>query len=725
MIDVNSLDFPIVRVIPQFLKDFEQEHTLILKAETGAGKSTILPLALIDYAKKLHQKIIMLEPRRLAAKSIAQRMADLLNEPLGKTVGYSIRFESAKSEETIIEVVTEGILTKMLVTDPELTEYCTVIFDEFHERSIHADLGLALAKSLQQKKRNDLKLIIMSATFNEDNLAASLKAHVIKSAGRSYPVTIKYAGEQSGGLIEETIAHQIITASKQQQGDILVFLPGQGEILKVHELLRNQLNDVLVCPLYGQLPWHKQQRAILPDNSGRRRVVLATSIAETSLTIEGIKIVVDSGLGRNSIYNPKNGLSGLVTEAISQDEADQRSGRAGRLVPGICYRMWSESAHMIKKPHRTPEILVNDLSPLLLDLYAKNISDTQALFWVTPPPIDKIYEAEKLLTQLEAISNNAITVLGKEMNLLPCHPRLAHMLKHELANDNLALATDIAALLEEKDTFYRELGADLSSRIDRLHALRAENRLSKPLKRIEKVAKRYRELIKIEADNSQVDAQSVGFLLALAYPDRIATAKRGNNAQFQLANGAIAAVGHKDELAHESWLTVASMDARQGLGKIFLAAPLNPTDLKPLIKNTETPVWDYDNDAFELNEELRIGNIILSSEFIDDDLDQQEKKQAVINAIQTDEEHELLRPEASFEAFCQQINTLRIAYPDEGFPAMSVMYLKKLVSIWLPDSIIEEEDIITALLGLDLTAIGKNMLTDRQQEVFNSEDLSV
>ncbi len=688
MIDLHSLDFPIVAILPDFLAAFEAENTLILKAETGAGKSTILPLALLEYANKKQQKVIMLEPRRLAAKSIAKRMADLLGEPLGKSIGYSIRFESAKCADTLIEVVTEGILTRMLVSNPQLDGYCTVIFDEFHERSIHADLGLALSRSLQQKTRPELRIILMSATLNEDYLTNHLKATLIKSAGRSFPVEINYIGAQSEGLIEETIAYQILTAEKTHDGDMLVFLPGQGEINKVWDIIKGKLKEAKVCPLYGQLPWNKQQRAILPDQDGKRRVVLATSIAETSLTIEGIKIVIDSGLGRHSVYNPKTGLSSLITESISKDEADQRSGRAGRVAPGICFRMWSEAEHWQKRAHRIPEILVNDLGPLLLDLYAKGISQTHELFWVTPPPIDKIIEAEKLLTELEAVEHGTITTLGKAMNQLPCHPRLAHMLQHPLAQEHIALATDLAAALEEKDTFYQVYGADITARLALLHELRAENRLSKPLKRIEQVAKSYRELLKVEADNTAVDTYTAGLLLSMAYPDRIATAKRGNNAQFQLANGAIAAIGHKDDLANESWLSVASMDARQGLGKIFLAAPLNPKDLMPLVKTFETTYWDYDNDTFEIREELKIGHIILKSEPIDDEPDANKKKQAVITAITQDEEGELLQESTAFDALIKRIEAKRKQFPDQGWPEMNRLFLRRLAKLWVTDEMI-------------------------------------
>lgn len=722
MPDILSLDFPIVKVLPDFLKAFEQENTIILKAETGAGKSTILPLALIERAKATGEKIIMLEPRRLATKSIAKRMADLLGEELGETVGYSIRFESARSESTLIEVVTEGVLTRILVDNPDLKGYSTVIFDEFHERSIHADLGLALTRAIQQKSRPDLKVIIMSATLNEDYLAKSLKAKVINSKGRSFPVTIHYVGESADrSVIEDSVAHQIIKAAKSLEGDILVFLPGQGEIMKVQELIKGKLKNIKILPLYGQLAWHKQQQAILPDSEGKRKVVLATSIAETSLTIEGVKVVIDSGLGRHSIYDAKKGLSRLVTEPISKDEADQRSGRAGRISEGICFRMWSEIEQKNKRPHRLPEILVNDLSPLLLDLYAKHINidnNQDQLFWVTPPPSDKLIEAKKLLNSLEAIENDKITDLGSAMNQLPCHPRLAHMLKHPLAKENLALATDLAAILEEKDTFYQQYGADISARIAILHQLREEKRLSKSLKKIEKIAKSYRNLLSIEVDNSEVDSFAVGFLLSLAYPDRIATAKRGNNAQFQLANGAIAAIGHKDDLASESWLAVASMDARQGLGKIFLAAPLNPKDLMPLVKSSENCYWDIHEDNFELREEMSIGSIILKSEFIDDEPDLSEKREAVIRAIQ--QEDDLLHNSDEFEFFCKEIETLRNDSPDEGWPEMNLNFIKRLANKWVSEELVNQSNLAERLDNLNLKEIGIALLTEKQRKAYSS-----
>lgn len=717
---IESLDFPIVKVLPDFKAALETEKTLILNAETGAGKSTILPLSLIDVAKTQGKTIIMLEPRRLAVKSIASRMADLLGEEVGETIGYSIRFESRKSDSTLIEIVTEGILTRMLVSDPLLSNYCMVIFDEFHERSIHADLGLALTRALQLKERPDLQIILMSATLNKSALASALKAKVINSSGRTFPVDIYYVGEAMETFEATTIAHQIKEALKKHEGDLLVFLPGQGEIKDVFQLLKHQVRNAQIVELYGQLPWHKQQRAILPHPEGKRKVVLATSIAETSLTIEGIKVVIDCGLGRHSLYDPQIGLSRLVTSPISKDEADQRSGRAGRLSSGICYRMWSATEHEYRPDHRTPEILVNDLAPLKLDLYAKGISQAHSLYWLSPPPLDKLMEAEELLEQLEAIQAGKITNLGKEMHALPCHPRLAHMLKHKLSQKNLALATDIAALLEEKDTAYKLFGADLSPRIEQLRKLRAEKRLSKGQKKIEKIAASYRKILQIEVSDEAIDPYEIGFMLSLAYPDRIASAKRGNNAQFQLANGAIAAIGHKDGLAAEAWLSVAAMDARQGLGKIFLAAPLNPKDLSPLVKQEVSPYWDFEEDFFELRTEIKIGRIILKSEPIQEEVDHEDYREAILKALKFQGE-DILHISDEFESFSQQINLLRRLHPSEAWPEMGIDYIKSLTPIWTEALEIPHENTFQFLHALNLIDIGKSLLTPSQLQKLSEE----
>ncbi|WP_375577594.1 ATP-dependent helicase HrpB [Marivirga tractuosa] len=706
-LDLSQINLPIVEILPEVVQKIKEEQNLILNAEAGAGKSTIIPIALLEILQNEKQKIIMLEPRRLAAKSIAQRMAQLIGEEVGKTIGYRIRFETRISDQTKIEVVTEGILNKMMDSDPELKDVALIIFDEFHERSIHADVALALARYTQQNSRPDLKLLIMSATLDQALLAKALNAKVVASKGRQFPVNIDYAGNLDQRLLAELTAEQVKKALKDDEGDILVFLPGQGEILAVQDLLRKSKAKAEIYPLYGQLAWHKQWAAIQPHPQGKRKIVLATSIAETSLTIEGIKVVIDTGLKKNSIFDPNTALNSLKTQSISQDEATQRAGRAGRLAPGKCYRMWTKEDQNIKPSHRLAEILFADLANLKLDLAARNIHQSNRLFWLTPPPLDKLIYAENLLIQLEALNEDkSITEIGKQMHQLPCHPRLAHMLVK--STENLSLAIDLASLLEEKDPLYKKAGADISERIQLLRTLRKEKRLGRNFQKIEKIAQSYRSLFKIEEENQEIDPYAIGFLLAMAYPDRIASAKRGNNAQFQLSNGSIAAIGHKDELADESWLTVANMDARGGMGKIFLAAPLNPKDLMPLVKNKRNVTWDFDEDEFAVSQDLSIGNITLKREELEDEPSLEDKRAAIIKAIQLHYD-EILNAD---DEFLNYIEELKEQKEDSEYANFNLAYLGITAEKWLPEGIENEVDIVKSLQKISLTSILKELLRD-------------
>ncbi|MEM6736345.1 MAG: ATP-dependent helicase HrpB [Bacteroidota bacterium] len=609
----QSIDLPIVEILEEVKSQLRNESTLIVHAPPGAGKSTLLPLSLLDAVWLNGQKIVMLEPRRLAAKSIATRLAELLGEKVGNTVGYRIRFETQVNHQTRIEVVTEGILTRMLHQDNSLDGVGLVIFDEFHERSIHADLALALCRESQRVLRTDLRLLVMSATLNMPLLTRLLKAPVVQSEGRQYPVKLVHEGDQDQFLLPEMTANTVVKASKAHEGDVLVFLPGQGEITKCEEILRFKLRGFVIHPLYGQLPYHKQKAAILPDRDGRRKVVLATNIAETSLTIEGIKIVVDTGFGRTMKWDPKSGLSRLETVRISKDSANQRAGRAGRLSAGVCYRMWSKATEGRLQEHRTPEILETDLTPLALDLASWGITDLQGLTWLSPPPKGAWEAGVHTLHELEALDNGLITEHGKNMHKLPCHPRLAHMMLMAREEGLISLAADIAALLEERDPLGKEAGIDINNRIEALRTHRKEDRKGGRFDRIEKIARSYRQLFDEEADNDAFDPYDTGLLVTHAFPERIAHNRPGNNAQFKLANGRIAMAGHRDDLAHESWLAVANLDARDGMGKIFLAAPLNPKDLAPRVKEVEVVEWDTEDGGLNATTDLRIGSIVLKS----------------------------------------------------------------------------------------------------------------
>jgi ATP-dependent helicase HrpB len=445
-------------------------------------------------------------------------------------------------------------------------------------------------------------------------LTALLNCPVAVSEGKQYPVEVKYVGEGDAFLLPETTSHVIVKAVKENEGDVLVFLPGEGEIKKCAELLKSKLLDFAIHPLYGQLPQREQFAAIMPNKNGKRKVVLATSIAETSLTIEGVKIVIDSGFARVSKFDPKSGLSRLETVQITKDSADQRAGRAGRLSAGVCYRMWTKANQERMIEHRIPEIMEADLAALVLDMAKWGISNLNQLTWLSPPPKAAVMQAVDVLTNLNALdTNKRITEHGKEIHQLPCHPRIAHMLLKAKQDNAIALATDIAAILEERDPLPKDSGIDINLRIEALRRSRQNNSAGNRFGRIEKVAESYRKMLNQEAENGPVDDHETGLLLAYTYPERIAFARPGNNAQFQLANGKIAAIGHRDNLANEPWLAVAHIDTRDGLGKIFMASPLNPKDLLPLVKEREVITWDTRKGGLIATKDLRIGSIVLQS----------------------------------------------------------------------------------------------------------------
>jgi len=611
--DPYRIDLPITEVINNVKTHLTDGNTLIVNAPPGAGKSTLLPLAVMDEPWLNGQKIIMLEPRRLAAKTIAMRMAELLNEKVGQSVGYRIRFDNCIGPNTRLEVVTEGILTRMLQSDNALEGVGLVIFDEFHERSLFADVALALSRETQQVLRPDLRILIMSATLDMPQLTTLLGAPSVVSQGRQFPVEIIHEGENDVKMLPELTARVVSKAVKEQEGDILVFLPGEGEIRACETLLKRVHKTLSIHPLFGQLPPNKQHAAIMPHRDGKRKIILATSIAETSLTIEGVKVVVDCGFSRTLKFNPNSGLSRLETLDITIDSADQRAGRAGRLGPGVCYRMWSKGTHNRLQEHRSPEIVEADLASLVLEMAQWGVEDINSLTWLTPPPKGHVAQAADLLHQLEALDNNRITTHGKAIHQLPCHPRLAHMLLMAQEEDLSALACDVAAFLEERDPLGKEAGIDLNTRIEALRRFRSGSLKNKKIARIAKIAEQYRRILNIEEENTAVDPYETGLLLVFAFPERIAHAKPGNNAQFKLANGSIAAAGHHDDLAHEAWLAIANLNARDGVGKIFMASPLNPQDLAPMVKTVESVNWDTKHGGFKALSELRIGTIVLQS----------------------------------------------------------------------------------------------------------------
>jgi ATP-dependent helicase HrpB len=676
-----QIDLPVTEIIPAVREHLAASNTLIVNAPPGAGKSTLLPLAIMDEAWLAGRKILMLEPRRLAARTIAQRMAQLLGEEVGQTVGYRIRFENRISDNTRIEVVTEGILTRMIHSDKSLSGVGIVIFDEFHERSIHADVAMALCREGQQTLRPDLRIMVMSATLDMPQLTQLLNAPVAQSMGRQYPVEVLYTGELDEMLLPEMTARIVKQALREKEGDVLVFLPGEGDIKKVEGLLRKEIRHVAIHPLFGKLPPGKQYAAIMPDRNGKRKIVLATSIAETSLTIEGVTVVVDTGFGKTSRFDPNSGLSRLETVRISRDAADQRAGRAGRLSPGTCYRMWTRTSHEHLQPHRTPEILEADLAALVLDMAQWGIIDIRQLTWLSPPPKGALAQATETLHQLQALEHGRITDHGKKMHALPTHPRIAHMLLKAEEDGQLPLATDIAAILEERDPLPRGAGVDINLRIEALRRYRKEQGQGKRMNKIEKIAAANRRLFDISPDNAAFDPYETGVLLAHCYPERIAYARPGNNAQFQLANGKYAQAHHKDSLAHDPWLAIANLDARQGMGKIFLAAPLNPRDLAPLVKQQDVIKWDTTDGELTASRDLRIGSIVLQSKPLPPP-DERHLVPAISEAVKKEGEH-LLNFNDQVTQWQLRVLSLRKWRPQEGWPDVSTPTLLMTNHEWL------------------------------------------
>ena len=588
-----------------------------MTAPPGAGKSTLLPLTILDALPE--GKVVMLEPRRIAARQIAERMASMLGEPVGRTVGYRMRFEQCVSAGTRIEVVTEGILVRRLVDDPGLEGVAVVIFDEFHERSLTTDVALALTREARSVLRPDLKLVLMSATIDATALCAALDLPLIESQGKLFPVEVVRGSEEAvAENAAELVARTVLQAHRACEGDILAFLPGEADIRRCAELLGDTLAPTRVFPLYGMLSGADQRRAIAPSPAGERKVVLATPIAETSLTIEGVRAVVDSGLCRKPVFDPQRGLSRLETVRISRDMATQRTGRAGRVAPGVCYRLWSLATERRMADIRVPEVLEADLAPTVLDIAAWGESRPERLSWLTPPPAYSLSRARQLLVSLNAVDEGGnITLHGRRLAALPCHPRVAEMLVKADTPERKALAADIAALLEEKDPLdTTEAGAYL--RLKALRDARGSRREGR-WARIARVAEQYRKMVRVPEDNGEPDPFEAGALLAAAYPERIAKAWKDGVGRFCLAGGDLAAVDPSDPLAGSEWLAIGSLNAAPGgVGRIFLAAPLGASDLKPYIRRRDIVAWDSRQGSVVARRESRVGQLSVGTQPLSD-----------------------------------------------------------------------------------------------------------
>lgn len=612
---------PVAAIAGTLNETLRDSTAAIVTAAPGAGKSTLLPLTLLQALPE--GKIVVLEPRRVAARQIASRMAWLLGEGVGETVGYRIRFESRVSARTRVEVVTEGVLTRMLLDDPALEGVAVVVFDEFHERSLNTDEAFALTRQCQQLLRDDLRLVVMSATIDTATLRDALQCPVLESEGRMFPVEVIHTAEEADAQnVSQLTARTILQAHRDHEGDILAFLPGEGEIRRVEEMIAGSLGGTKVYPLYGLLSNDEQARAIAPSAAGDRKVVLATPIAETSLTIEGVRVVVDSGLCRKMVFDARSGLSHLETVRISMDMAAQRTGRAGRVAPGVCYRLWSKGTEARMEAVRRPEILDADLTSLALDAALWGERDVERLPWLTPPPRVSLAYANALLQSLGALdAEGRVTPQGRALSKLPCHPRIARMLLAADTPERKALAADIAALLEEKDPLAGEGDVSVSTRLDALRRDRLGVRAGR-WGRIVKIARQYAEMImerhgdagSLRDDNASVNPFEVGALLASAYPERIGKAWREGVGTFQLSGGDLVAVESSDPLAGAEWIVAASMHRKQGgVGKVFLASLVDPADLQPFAIERENIFWDSKNGTVVARRECRLGNILLDS----------------------------------------------------------------------------------------------------------------
>ena len=627
----KPLGLPVEAILDDLRKALQQNTCAVVQAPPGAGKTTCIPLVLRNAAWLRGHKIIILAPRRLAARAAAMRMSDLLDEKVGRTVGYRVRMDSCVSAATRIEVVTEGVLTRMLQSDPSLEGVGLVIFDEFHERSLDADLGLALCLDMQGVLNADMRLLIMSATIDTRPVAALLgNAPVIACEGREYPVETQYVGRHTPSASAQKTYEAIGMAIQKSSGDILVFLPGVYEIHQVmQQLAKVDLGaEWIVAPLFGNLSRREQDQAIAPSPKGRRKIVLATSIAETSLTIEGIRIVVDSGLQRVPRFDPRSGLTRLVTVPVSQTSADQRRGRAGRVGPGMCLRLWSREIQATLTATHRPEIQEVDLTGLALELALWGINEPGKLRWLDPPSSTGFKKAQKLLQSLGALDlSDRITAHGQEMATLPVHPRLAHMM---VATDKMGwggMACDLAALISERDVVrfdYSRGDVDMRIRLDLLQAARCNLALNCPggtidyaaIRRVLRVANDLRQRLGIRTD---VDAAvSVGQILSWAYPDRIAQRRGDARGRFLLVNGQGAFLDTTDALAGEAYLIAVELDGARRNARIYRAASYSYDRLiEQFAKQTQwvqAVKWDPERQAVNARRELQMDALVLRSE---------------------------------------------------------------------------------------------------------------
>ncbi|MGD9815716.1 MAG: ATP-dependent helicase HrpB [Hyphomonadaceae bacterium] len=621
---------PVDEVLPELRAALAKRGEAVLVAPPGAGKTTRVPPGLLGEPWAVAGKIILLSPRRIAARAAAARMASERGERVGDAIGYRVRLDSRVGPKTRVEVVTEGVFTRMILDDPELKGVAAVLFDEFHERSLEGDLGLALARDAQSALRPDLKIVVMSATLDAARVAALLgDAPLVVSEGRMFPVAHVYRPREARAPLEQEVAAATRAALMAEPGSALVFLPGVREIERTAEALRASIGDpsVDVRPLYGAMSPADQDAAIAPSPPGRRKVVLATSIAETSLTIDGVRIVVDAGLARRPRFEPALGLTRLETVRASQAAIAQRAGRAGRLEPGVCWRLWSEGETRALPEFDRPEILDADLAGLALDLAAWGVSDPTALAWLDPPPAPAWNEAQALLHRLGALDQGRLTEHGAAIARLPLPPRLAHMVLRAAANGEALLAARIAVVLTEQGLGGRSV--DLRERLHRFAGERGQrsDAARSLADRIARAAGGAREA---------PDEERAGAVLALAYPDRLA---RARGALFTMVNGRAAAVDEASPLAREPFLVIADVAGAAGRAQVLLAAPIGLAEIEAMfgavIETATAAKIDPETGALRGRRTRRIGRMVISEAPVER-LAGDELRAALLEAVRED-----------------------------------------------------------------------------------------
>ncbi len=701
---------PVDSVLPELVTALREHSGAVLQAPPGAGKTTRVPLALLQADSLAGKRIVMLEPRRLAARAAARYMAAQLGEAVGETIGYRVRLDTKVSARTRVEVVTEGVLTRMLQSDPALEPFGVVIFDEFHERNLNADVGLALTLQSRALLRPDLRVVVMSATLEGERVAAMLgDAPIVTCAGRAYPVDTRYLDRPVEGWIESAVVRAVLRALSNETGDILAFLPGAAEIQRANDQLKQELSTELgraesarihVHPLFGNLSADEQDRALATAPPGHRKVVLATSIAETSLTIDGIRVVVDCGLQRVPRFSPRTGMTRLETISVSRASADQRRGRAGRTAPGVCIRLWTEGEQSTLMAHAEPEINQADLAPLALDLAAWGVSDPSELRWLDPPPAAAFAQARELLVELGALDRSgAITAHGRRMSDLPLHPRLAHMMLIGKERGAGATAADLAALLGERDLLRNVSDPDAGLR---LLALREESARAEQstLRRVRAEAAQLRSQLGIRAERALKTADA-GWLLALAYPDRIAQKRAGVRGRFLLRNGRGATVDPSSAIANADWIVVAQVDDRGKETRVFLGAVLYTDELEQLFADqfeTTSEVFVDERGTVRAREQVRLGELVLKERVKQADADQ--AVQAQLATVRADGIGRLPWTRAA-----QQLRD-RLAFlheVDSSWPAVSADALLATLEDWLLPLLgadrLESIDVVNALLS--------------------------